>query len=311
MTRVGVLFVLTSPVRGGVEEVVLALLQRLDPSEFRLALAAPPPLLDSFAPDLRGVALETAGVRAQSWTRREDVARLSAFIRGVRPHVVNPHLFRSMVVAAPLAKWHGARVVETYHGREGWRGSLLRGGFLPDRLVARLADRVIAVSEAARAFLVHGKGYPADRIVVVPNGRDLSTFRPGAGREAVRKELELDRTVPLVGVVGRLEPQKGHAHLLAAWPSIVAEFPDARLLVDVDLSIFGAAKPRFEEYERQIRHEYSWVPEDVFCERRVRILTSFLDRPAIYGTPYYASRLETRARENLRRSLARLGRIVR
>ena len=102
-----------------------------------------------------------------------------------------------------------------------------------------------------------------------------------------------------------------HELIMATTHRATPEDPDARLLVDVDLSIFGAAKPRFEEYERQIRHEYSWVPEDVFCERRVRILTSFLDRPAIYGTPYYASRLETRARENLRRSLARLGRIVR
>jgi len=33
-------------------------------------------------------------------------------------------------VAAPLARWHGARVVETYHGREGWRRGLIGGSFL-------------------------------------------------------------------------------------------------------------------------------------------------------------------------------------
>jgi glycosyltransferase involved in cell wall biosynthesis len=248
MTRIGLLFSLTSPVRGGVEEVVLALLQRLDPSEFRLALAAPQALLDSFAGDLHGIAVDTAAVQTETWTRRRDVARLSAFIRRLRPHIVNPHLFRSTVVAAPLAKWHGARVVETYHGREGWRGSLLRGGFLPDRLVSRFVDRAIAVSEAARAFLIGGKGYPAEKIVVVPNGRDLSTFRPGAGRDAFRKELGLDRTVPLVGVVGRLEAQKGHAYLLEAWPSVVAEFPDARLLVVGD----GSLRPRLEARAREL-----------------------------------------------------------
>jgi glycosyltransferase involved in cell wall biosynthesis len=242
MTRIGLLFALTSPVRGGVEEVVLALLQRLDPAEFRLALAAPAALLDSFAGDLHGVAVDTEAVQADSWTRRRDVGRLSAFIARIRPHVVNPHLFRSTAVAAPLAKWHGVRVVETYHGREGWRGGLLRGGFLPDRMVSRFVDRVIAVSEAARAFLVGSKGYAADKIVVVRNGRDLSTFRPGAGRDALRKELGLDRVVPIVGVVGRLEAQKGHAFLLEAWPSVVAEFPDARLLVVGD----GSLRPCLE-----------------------------------------------------------------
>ena len=47
MTPIRLLFVLTSPVRGGVEEVVLALLQRLDPEEFRLGLAAPQALLEA------------------------------------------------------------------------------------------------------------------------------------------------------------------------------------------------------------------------------------------------------------------------
>ncbi|MGH7278291.1 MAG: glycosyltransferase, partial [Candidatus Rokuibacteriota bacterium] len=232
MRRLGVLFALTSPVRGGVEEVVLALVQRLDPSEFAPALAAPRTLLDALAPDLAGVRVDTLAVEAESWLRRSEVERLGRFMRRLRPDIVNPHLFRSTAVAAPLARWNGVpHVVETYHGREGWRQGGLRGSFLPDRLVCRFVDRVIAVSEAARAFLVRGKGYPADKIVVVPNGRDLSAFRPGAHRDAARKELGLDREVPIVGVIGRLEAQKGHAYLLEAWPAVTREFPDARLLI--------------------------------------------------------------------------------
>jgi glycosyltransferase involved in cell wall biosynthesis len=231
-------------VRGGVEEVVLALARRLEPAEFRLALAAPAPLLEAFAPDLTGVPVELLAVEAESWRRRDQLGRLSAFIGRWRPEIVNAHLFRSTAVAAPLARWHGARVVETYHGREGWRRGLLGGSFLPDRLVSRLVDRVIAVSEAARAFLVSVKGYAPDKVVVVPNGRDLSVFRPGAGGEAVRKELAIDRGTPLVGVVGRLEEQKGHVYLLEAWPSVLAEFPDARLLVVGDGSLRAALERR-------------------------------------------------------------------
>jgi glycosyltransferase involved in cell wall biosynthesis len=247
VTPIRLLFVLTQPVRGGVEEVVLALLRRLDPSEFRLALAAPRPLLEACADDLRGLPVDVAAVAADRALDRAQLARLSTFIRRFQPRVVNPHLFRSTLVAAPLARLHGARVVETYHGREGWRQGLVRGSFLPDRLVARLVDRVIAVSEAARTFLVRGKGYPARKITVVPNGRDVSVFRPGAAREPARKELGLDGAVPLVGVVGRLEPQKGHGHLLEAWPSVVQEFPDARLLLVGDGSLRGALETRARE----------------------------------------------------------------
>jgi glycosyltransferase involved in cell wall biosynthesis len=226
------MFVLTSAVRGGVEEVVLGLAQRLDPSEFRLSLAGPPGLLDSLAPDLAGVPIEALAVEAESWTHAREVRRLAAFMRRVRPHVVNPHLFRSTVIAAPLARATGIpAVVETYHGREAWRQGWLRGRFIADRLVTRLVTRVIAVSRGAADFLVHGKGYPARKVVVIPNGRDLTRFVPGAHRDGVRKELGLDRDAPVVGVVGRLETQKGHVYLLDAWPAIVRRHPDARLLV--------------------------------------------------------------------------------
>lgn len=74
---------------------------------------------------------------------------------------------------------------------------------------------------------------------------------------------------------------------------------DERLLVDIDLSILGAAPERFAEYDRQIRAEYSWVPEPVYSMKRKEVLSSFLTRPSIYSTPYFRERLEAQARINL------------
>ncbi|MEZ4334223.1 MAG: N-methyl-D-aspartate receptor NMDAR2C subunit [Myxococcota bacterium] len=85
-----------------------------------------------------------------------------------------------------------------------------------------------------------------------------------------------------------------------------AASPDARLLVDVDLSILGASEERFDEYERQVRQEYAWVPEDAFREARRRILSGFLARPRLFGTDWFADRLERRARTNLARSIRSL-----
>jgi predicted metal-dependent HD superfamily phosphohydrolase len=81
---------------------------------------------------------------------------------------------------------------------------------------------------------------------------------------------------------------------------------DAQLLVDVDLAILGAPEARFAEYERQVRQEYAWVPEPAFRQGRARVLASFLERPALYGTPWFGERLEARARANLARSLREL-----
>lgn len=244
------LLVLTSPVRGGVEEVVLGLLKRLDRSEFALGLAAPPPLIEAFAHDLAGVPVDIFPVAAESWRERGEVARLGAALRAFRPDIVNSHLFRATLVAAPLARWHSVpHVVETYHGREGWRTGLVNGRFVVDRLVSHALDRVIAVSEAARDFLVRVKGYPRRKVVVIPNGRDLTVFQPGRDREGVRKQLGLDAHTPLVGVIGRLEAQKGHVHLLEAWQRVVREFPDARLLVVGE----GSLRSALEQQAREAR----------------------------------------------------------
>lgn len=78
---------------------------------------------------------------------------------------------------------------------------------------------------------------------------------------------------------------------------------DEQVLVDIDLSILGADTPRFDEYERQIRAEYSYVPGFLFRRKRKQILQSFLDRPVIYSTAVLRYRLEARARENLGRAI--------
>jgi predicted metal-dependent HD superfamily phosphohydrolase len=86
-----------------------------------------------------------------------------------------------------------------------------------------------------------------------------------------------------------------------------ASTPDAGFVVDIDLSILGAGSERFDEYESQIRFEYSWVPESAFREARHAILNKFLERRAIYSTAHFRNRFEKQARANLERSLARLG----
>ena len=94
--------------------------------------------------------------------------------------------------------------------------------------------------------------------------------------------------------------------IMATRHDALPEAPDARLLVDIDLSILGATPERFDEYELQIRQEYEWVPEPSFREQRAAILEQFLERPRIYNTPALHEECETQARTNLQRSLRRL-----
>jgi predicted metal-dependent HD superfamily phosphohydrolase len=85
--------------------------------------------------------------------------------------------------------------------------------------------------------------------------------------------------------------------------------PDAPLLVDVDLSILGQPKKRFQEYEAQIRREYEWVPEETFKVKRAEILQRFLARDRIYATGHFFGKYEQQARSNLESSIRSLMRL--
>ena len=96
-----------------------------------------------------------------------------------------------------------------------------------------------------------------------------------------------------------------HALVMATRHAALPATGDAALLVDIDLSILGAESARFDEYEREVRREYHWVPEFMFQFKRRQLLREFLLRRQIFATPRYHDALEARARANLTRSIAR------
>jgi predicted metal-dependent HD superfamily phosphohydrolase len=96
-----------------------------------------------------------------------------------------------------------------------------------------------------------------------------------------------------------------HALVMATRHEAIPRTRDEKVLVDVDLWILGAPEKRFDEYERQVRAEYRWVPGPIYRRKRREILEGFLARPAIYGTGRFVERYEAQARANLARALAR------
>ena len=81
---------------------------------------------------------------------------------------------------------------------------------------------------------------------------------------------------------------------------------DLCLVLDSDLAILGMSPARFDEYEEQIRAEYSHVPDDIFRTSRSKILEGFLTRPRIFRLPHFHTKYEKKARENIARSIAKL-----
>jgi predicted metal-dependent HD superfamily phosphohydrolase len=83
---------------------------------------------------------------------------------------------------------------------------------------------------------------------------------------------------------------------------------DTALLLDLDLSILGAPPEVFEQFDRDVRKEYAWVPDEGWRVGRGKVLQGFLDRPKIFQTPQLAEAFEAQARVNLKRALEKLQR---
>ena len=79
-------------------------------------------------------------------------------------------------------------------------------------------DLLIAVSEGVRAYLQRYDA-PRERIVVLPNGVNLSRFRPNLNGDAVRRRYGLEGKV-VIGFAGSLKPWHGVDLLLRAFTSV-------------------------------------------------------------------------------------------
>jgi pantetheine-phosphate adenylyltransferase len=75
--------------------------------------------------------------------------------------------------------------------------------------------------------------------------------------------------------------------------------------IDADLSILAAPEDRFNEYERQIRAEYSMAPDQIYNKGRAEFIDEMLARPTIFLTENYA-KYEDKARANLTNLATRL-----
>jgi glycosyltransferase involved in cell wall biosynthesis len=245
MRRVPILFFLTSSVRGGVEEVVLSLIRGLEGPAWATHLAAPAALLRTFKPALDECGARTLELALWSWRQLHDIERFLRYLREHAIQIVNSHLFYATLFAAPLARLAGVPVViETTHGPEAWRRSWWKRTNWVDRCVERFVTAHIAVSEANRQYLIHRKGYPARKIHVIPNGRDVSRFLavPEHETTALRRRWNISCDERVLLFVGRLEPQKDPACLLDALSLVVPAFPKARLVMVGD----GSLRPALE-----------------------------------------------------------------
>lgn len=119
-----------------------------------------------------------------------------------------------------------------------------------NRALARPADLGICVSEAASEIAVRGYYVSPGRVRVLYTGIDTRVFRPPAASEraGIRAELGISASAPVLCLVGRFHPVKGHRDMIRMQRIISRRRPDCLLLLAGD----GPERPACESLAREL-----------------------------------------------------------
>jgi glycosyltransferase involved in cell wall biosynthesis len=212
---------------GGAQEQVFNLLSRIDRQRYDVRVIS---LSDgSSVKKWRGLGfpVEVVANPDDAAAAREVTALLEAW----QTQVLHGHMYRAEIIGTRAVRALAAKgrprpfLVNTVHSgriRPAADRALLRQ-LTPDM------DRLIAVSHSIVRKL-RREGRSGAPVQLIYNGVDLDRYDAQEACCTLPEEYGFEPGAPLVGVVARLEPEKGHATLLEAWPSVLARVPEARLL---------------------------------------------------------------------------------
>lgn len=111
----------------------------------------------------------------------------------------------------------------------------------------RSAHRIIAVSKFV-ANSVLASGINAQHIGVVYDGVELPALVTSEERRIARQKWSISDSTKLIGCVGYLLPEKGQESLVRAMKTVIAEFPDCKLLLAGD----GPMRSRLNALTREL-----------------------------------------------------------
>lgn len=97
-------------------------------------------------------------------------------------------------------------------------------------LILRFVDNIVAQAQSHKEYQIE-HGADPDRIVVINNGVDLELFSKYEDTSALRQELRMPFDAQVVGIIARLEPQKGLRFFLMAAKNIIKLLPQTYFLI--------------------------------------------------------------------------------
>jgi glycosyltransferase involved in cell wall biosynthesis len=237
-----VIQVIPSLYQAGSERLAYELVRKFDPCRFRSSICA----LDLGGPlaeDLQSASIPFYIMRRRPGKDWRLFPRLYRLFRRERVDLVQTHHLTQLIYGGVAARLAGIELVHVEHEYFSLQKPKAKRYL---RALSPFCQRVVAVGDRIRTFLLQEVKLSRSKVVVIPNGVDVSQYVPG-GRVS-REILGLSTKGRLIGHVARLEPEKDQETLLRAFRIVLDTYADARLEIVGE----GSLRPDLEKVARML-----------------------------------------------------------
>ncbi len=240
---IDVIYLITELNIGGAEKVLVHFLRALDRTRYRPLVVCLYGGDGAIADELRAIGVPVVDLGMSAQWRLDAFGRLLWLLRRQRPTILHSALFHANVFGRLAGRLAGVPVIISCRQNISigaqWREWV-------NRWTVGLDDRVIAVCELARQMELHQTGLAPEKVVTIYNAVDPAMLE--AAGSAAAPVLAAHRTPDtlLVGAVCRFHPQKGLAHLITAFASLVDRMPHVHLVLVGDGELRGALEAQVQ-----------------------------------------------------------------
>ena len=236
MDKKKITFIITALGIGGAEMMLLRLLKTLDQDKYDISLIT---LKSGGALEKEfmglGFPLISAEMNSIAGTLM-GFSKLMSHLDKIQPNIVFCWMYHANLIGGLAAKrCHVRKIYWNIRNsglRQIWKapltGLVIKLGAFFSGLIP---DLIIVNSDQARDNHIR-MGYEEKKMRVIHNGIDTSVFQPDPeARRIIRKELNMQPSAKLAGMIARFHPQKDHKTFMEAANLIKNQIPEVQFVL--------------------------------------------------------------------------------
>jgi glycosyltransferase involved in cell wall biosynthesis len=159
----------------------------------------------------------------------KTVRNIRSFLAKESIDILHTHNYKSDILGFLATRFNKTKWVGTNHV---WHSTDEKLRFYEklDAFVLKSAKLIFTVSQEIKDDLIK-KGFPAKKLHVISNGIPIQQFDQSSQRQNLRNSWKVSDSDILLGIIGRLAPEKGHEVLFKALQQLISRYPSVKCLV--------------------------------------------------------------------------------